>query len=115
MKYFTEDEFACKCGCGLNNMQSKFLSMLDAARGYANVAFSVNSGCRCPKHNAAVGGVDTSSHTLGWAADISTPTTYHRFRVVYGAIRAGFTRIKIYKSFVHLCANPDKPEHWLGI
>lgn len=43
---------------------------LDQIRELAGVPIKVQSGYRCHKHNAAVGGEPGSLHTLGRAADI---------------------------------------------
>ncbi len=73
-KYFTDDEFRCKCGkCeGLPRfgMHSRLLTVMDAIREKVGQPVIVTSGYRCPAHNAAVGGVPDSYHTQGIAADI---------------------------------------------
>ena len=51
---FSEKEFDCKCGCGLNNMKSTFLWKLQLARTEAQIPFIVTSGFRCKKHNKDV-------------------------------------------------------------
>lgn len=43
---------------------------LDGFREYWGSGIRVSSGLRVPKLNAAVGGVPTSLHQKGWAADI---------------------------------------------
>ncbi|WP_304709087.1 D-Ala-D-Ala carboxypeptidase family metallohydrolase [uncultured Rikenella sp.] len=48
--------------------------LLDPIREAWGGPISVNSGYRCPKLNAAVGGVSTSQHLRGEAADISVGT-----------------------------------------
>lgn len=69
-KNFKVSEFACKCGCG-NKVQQKLINMLQVIRDEAGIPIHVNSGYRCPAHNAKVDGVKGSQHTLGVAADIS--------------------------------------------
>jgi hypothetical protein len=46
---------------------------LDILRATVERPLVVSSGCRCDKHNAAVGGAPLSRHTIGCAADILTP------------------------------------------
>ena len=46
---------------------------LEAVRTLLGVQVIISSGYRSPKLNAAVGGVPTSAHTLGWAADFIAP------------------------------------------
>ena len=83
-------------------MSQQFLDRLDYARDVAGVPFLIDSGWRCKKHNKEVGGVDDSEHTTGEGADIRATGSHTRFRIIYGAILAGFTRIGIGKTFVHL-------------
>lgn len=45
-------------------------TLLEPARGVLKVGLHVNSGYRCPALNAAVGGVKTSAHLAGRAADV---------------------------------------------
>lgn len=47
--------------------------MLERIRSTLNVPVTVTSGYRCPALNAAVGGVTSSDHTQGHAADIVAP------------------------------------------
>ena len=70
--YFKKSDFDCKCGCGLNNMKKSTMDALLQARIKSGVPFSINSGCRCIKHNINVGGKPDSSHPDGLAIDIST-------------------------------------------
>ena len=70
-KNFNVSEFTCKCGCGFNIIDQRVINMAQSIRDALGVPVSVNSGCRCPKHNANVGGVKASKHTKGKAADLS--------------------------------------------
>lgn len=49
------------------------VNVLQPLRDEFNVTVKINSGYRCPELNKAVGGVDTSDHLLGFAADIYVP------------------------------------------
>ena len=108
MKWFKRSEFACRCGCGKNNMNENFLAMLNNARENAEVRFNINSGYRCETHNIDVGGSTTSSHPKGLAADIEAITSHQRFKILYGLIKAGFTRIEIGLNYIHVDHDPDK-------
>lgn len=112
VNHFAPGEFVCKCGCGAgeDTMQGDFVYRLDRARGLAGVSFAITSGYRCPRHNAEIGGVSSSSHVNGWAADIACGGSRSRATIVTAAIEAGFNRIGIAKDFIHLDADPDKPE-----
>ena len=78
MKYFRKEEFLCRCGkCEMPaeveaNIVALVENVLDPAREKFGKPIIVNSGYRCPKHNAAVGGVANSQHTRGEAADITS-------------------------------------------
>lgn len=109
MNNFDIEEFACSC-CGEAPMDSEFLQMIDEAREFANVPFIINSGYRCESHNKAVGGVASSSHRYGKAADIKATDSRTRFFVIKGLIEAGFDRIGIAGSFVHADNDDSKSE-----
>jgi len=96
-------------------MVKTFLLMIDYARGVAGVPFKITSGYRCQQHNAMVGGVSSSSHTRGWAADIACDTSRERFAIVNGLIEAGFTRIGIADTFIHVDCDPAKPEEVMWV
>ncbi len=70
-KNFRVNEFACKCGCGENKISQKVIDMVQKIRDRLGTPIRINSGYRCLKHNAAVGGVKNSKHALGLAADLS--------------------------------------------
>ena len=84
-------------------MDHEFLDMLDVARSIAGVPFKITSGYRTAKHNKKVGGKEgTSSHLRGKAADIACTTSSARYRIVSALIAAGFTRIGIGATFIHV-------------
>lgn len=84
IRNFKPNEFFCKCGCGFGSKKGdidmELPVLLQKIRDYVNeqmhtkphneIAIIVNSGCRCPAHNAAVGGTQGSQHLYGRAADI---------------------------------------------
>lgn len=73
VKYFGRHEFACKCGkCGGYPVEPReaFVRKLDAFRERVGEPVYINSGIRCPEHNASVGGAKDSRHLYGDAADI---------------------------------------------
>lgn len=80
-KYFDEHEFACHCdrhGVDAEGhpildhiIDKRLVDVLDRIRERLGVPITVNSGYRCPEHNAEVGGVPDSQHVLGTAADIT--------------------------------------------
>ena len=75
MKWFKEKELCCKC-CGQlpplakENIEALVENVLDPLRERYGKPIIVNSGYRCAKHNAEVGGASGSQHMRGEAADI---------------------------------------------
>jgi len=107
---FSDWEFDCKCGCGLNNMEAIFLWKLQQTRTEAMFPFIIRSGTRCQKHNADVGGKLVSDHLSGQGADIEVKNSQQRFKLIEKAIECGFRRIGVGKTFVHLGDNPNNPQ-----
>lgn len=105
---FEKSEFVCPC-CGDAGIQNIFIQKLQRARDNVDTGFAINSGYRCLSHNESVGGVDGSAHTLGLAADIHCNQSQFRYLLVGSLLRAGFSRIGIYKYFVHVDCDPSKP------
>lgn len=101
MRYFTISEFDCP-HCGKNEMNQNFLNRLDKAREYAVTPFIISSGYRCRFHNETVGGSPTSSHLKGLAADIAVKDSGQRYKILMGLIGAGFNRIGIGETFIHV-------------
>lgn len=106
-KYFHSDEFACKCGCGIFNLDPDFLDWLTNARRIADVPFIINSGCRCPSYNYTEGGTTMSAHVTteaikARAADIEAETVEVMAAILRGAIIAGIRGIGIGNCFIHL-------------
>ena len=91
-------------------MDETFLSMLDEARTEAKIPFKINSGYRTTEHNKVVGGVKSSSHLKGVAADIKCTDSRSRFIILNALIQAGFTRIGIANTFIHVDCDIDKPQ-----
>lgn len=95
-------------------MDSNFLAMLDDARGIAGIPFTITSGFRTPSHNAYVGGVQPSnkskgsSHLYGYAADIAAPTSRQKYVIIDALLKAGFNRIGIANTFIHVDNDPEK-------
>lgn len=76
IQYFTRAEFKCQCGGKYCNgypaePAEETVRMADEIRRRAGVPLNVNSGVRCKRHNAEVGGVSNSLHTTGQAVDLS--------------------------------------------
>ncbi len=107
--YFKESEFKCPC-CGQKKMSEQLLLKLDHARKMAETPFHINSAFRCLAHNKKVGGNATSSHLKGLAVDIKTTSSKQLYLILTSLIQAGFTRIGISKTFIHVDIDPDKAQ-----
>ena len=106
-KNFNVSEFTCHCGCGMNNAEQDLINMCQKVRDKLGVPVRVNSGCRCAKHNAKVGGVRNSQHMLGVAADLSCSSGAHKmFETVKAMYEAGelpeLRFCKEYRSWIHI-------------
>ena len=106
-------ETACKCGCGFGAREADvdpiLLDRFEALRSLAgDHPLIINCGCRCQKHNAAVGGAPNSQHTHGRAFDLA-----HGSPVWLASLaeEAGFNGIITYDWGVHVDVRPLEVYH----
>lgn len=106
-QYFSAEEFECRCGCGRSDMNHDFMLKLDNLRANLGGPIIINSGFRCPEHNAAVSSTGLNGpHTTGKAADLGV--SYHRGRKLLDLAVVHFPGIGIKQHgdvggrFVHL-------------
>lgn len=103
-KNFFRDEFACRCGCGFDTVDHRLVEGLQRLRDIMQAPIHINSACRCPEHNAAVGGAPKSQHLLGKAADIKmdgyTSEEVSDFAKLLGEFAN--SGIIIYDTFTHV-------------
>jgi len=111
LKYFTISEFDSpdEKGSG-EKMDLLFLLMLDKCRDIAGIPFYISSGYRTEKHNKKIKGVKDSAHTKGLAVDISAVSSTERYTIINAAIKVGFKRIGIGKTFIHLDTDLSKTQ-----
>lgn len=100
-KFFTEMEFK-RIGCSLSDIDVESLKRLEACRRLAQIPFILTSAYRTPEEDIAKGRSGNSAHTRGRAFDIRCTSDKDRHTIVSSAIKVGFTRIGISKTFVHL-------------
>jgi zinc D-Ala-D-Ala carboxypeptidase len=93
------------------NMKLPTVLLLDKLREACGFPLIIASGYRTERHNQRVGGVDSSSHTAGWAVDVRATSSDSRWKIVKYAIELGFNRIGIASTFVHLDCSPEHPEN----
>lgn len=84
------------------------LERLDYARSMSKVPFILNCSYRSPLYESLHGRTGTSAHTYGRAFDIRALDSRTRYEIISNCIAAGFTRIGIAKSYVHV---DDSPKH----
>ena len=112
LRYFQLAEFDSpdEPGSGERMMDEDFVTMLDKARHFAGVPFVINSGYRTRAHNRKVNGAKQSSHLNGMAADIACTDSRQRAYIIGGLLDAGFNRIGIGATFIHVDNDLEKPE-----
>lgn len=106
-KHFNRTEFECHCGCGLNTVDVELLQICEQVRLWnGDKPLHVDSGCRCPSHNHAVGGTKHSQHKLGRAADLKVddPQKIYDLLCQHYPGKFGFG---LYKTFVHVDSRSD--------
>lgn len=101
---FSRKEFACKCGCGLDEINPELIDVLEDLRNrFGGKPIKISSGCRCAKHNQAVGGEKNSMHTMCLAADISIegiqPVSIYTYLTQKYPNKYG---VGLYKTWVHI-------------
>ena len=113
-KNFSYSEFEASATAkarGIVNIISSF-QVRDAVRALTNNVLQplrdawgkplhINSGYRCPKLNEAVGGVATSQHTKGEAADIAAEHPIKLAQLAYD-LNLPYDQLIIYPTFVHI-------------
>ena len=76
------------------------LNVLQPLRDAWGGPLNINSGYRCPALNEAVGGVDTSQHVKGEAADVACTDPLALARLAK-RLCLPFDQMIVYPSFVH--------------
>jgi hypothetical protein len=110
VSYFKPAEFYCPCpdACvGKRDVDARLRIKLEHVRELYRKAIIVNSGVRCVKHNAAVGGVDSSEHILGLGADLRCSSSRDRAFLLGAVLAAGFRRVGIGKNIIHVGASEE--------
>ena len=91
-------------------MDFRFIEKLDRLRSDLGIPLAIASGYRTPAHNAKVGGVDSSAHETGNAADIVARASGTRFKLLQAALEMGFRRIGVGAGFIHLDDSLTHPQ-----
>lgn len=119
-KEFEESETADKLGIDntikkdliRNNIKELVFQVLQPLRDKFNVPIHINSGYRCLKLNAAVGGVPSSQHVMGQAADIVVEGK-KTIEVAEMIVEMGlpYDQIGLYDTFVHVSVSSRQRNH----
>lgn len=119
MSRFTTGEFRCKCECGFGekeeHIDQDLIEKLNMLRRLYGKAIIVMSGARCAEYNRSIGGVEDSAHLPHKeteqcrAVDIYVSSSEDRYTLLDYALRLGFTRIGLAKTFIHLDVAWDLP------
>ena len=101
--HFRLAEFASKDGADKVLVDDDLVTLLEKIRKAVGGAVVINSGYRSPAHNSAVGGVRSSQHLYGRAADIvvagASPLLVGQIAEYYLDRRGG---IGVYQTFTHV-------------
>jgi len=120
---FSRAEFACKCGCGFNTVDSELLeglqhysTRLQTLHPKKRVSIIVNSGCRCVEYNNKQNGAKKSQHLFGRAADIvakidGVKISPQEVADFFNSAHPNFST-GVYKTFTHVDTRSGKP--WRG-
>lgn len=109
-KYFKQEEFTCKCGCGGCDISQNLVNKLNTVREILGKPIKINSGFRCEDHNRKIGGSATSSHLRGLAVDIRANESSYRHELLKVLYFVGFNRIGIDETFIHVDIDDLKPQ-----
>ena len=114
-RHFSREEFACACGCGFDTVDIELVEdILEIIREHFQSAVTINTGCRCRKHNREEGGGKKSQHIFARAADIEVAGI--AAHVVQNFIEATWPHqygLGRYADFTHIDSRAGKAR-WRG-
>lgn len=111
---FKVREFACNDGSDAILVAPRLVMVLQSIRSYFGAAVTINSAYRTPSYNTKVGGVATSQHCYGTAADIVVKGKTPKEVAAYARhIMPDWGGVGIYDGFVHVDVRETKAD-WNG-
>lgn len=117
-KYFTEQELSCS-HCQNNEMNDAFMTKIESLREELNFPFVVTSGYRCENHPIEARKSSPGAHTTGRALDLLV-SGENAYRLLSGALRAGFTGVGVNQKgdsrFIHIDdieSAQERPRPWV--
>lgn len=100
-KNFILSEFACKDGSKNILVDYELVEKLQKLRDQLGKPIRITSGYRTAAYNKKCGGISTSHHLTGKAADIKI-TGMTPLQVALAADKIGFLGIGVYPTFTHV-------------
>lgn len=103
LRYFSPIEFEKACpSCHIEQMEPKFLQMVDELRDKCGFPLVINSAYRTKEWDLERGRTGSGYHTFGRAVDIACTDVAKRGVIVQNALDLGFKGIGISSTYVHL-------------
>lgn len=90
-----------------DNIMALVDNILQPLRDAWGKPLTINSGYRCPALNNKVGGVPTSQHVKGQAADVGCPDPLALARLAM-SMGLDFDQMIVYPTFVHFSYTEDR-------
>tara|TARA_Y100001951_G_scaffold99919_1_gene102560 strand:- start:126 stop:503 length:378 start_codon:yes stop_codon:yes gene_type:complete len=106
-KNFNREEYACKCGCGRDNIKNELAASVQLVRDIVKRGIVITSGIRCEAHNTTIKAAPSSSHIDGFAADLAYKGSAERYQLLNAAMQV-FDRVGIAKNFIHVDVDSTK-------
>lgn len=105
---FTQSDTAAQNGIAnipgkeeIKAIENLVVNLLQPIREIYNKPMRINSGFRCPELNKAVGGVSTSQHVKGEAADVACDNPQKLKDIIVNS-GIDYDQIGIYSGFLHI-------------
>lgn len=99
----------CNPASSVDELNPKLVDRIILAQRMCGEQFTITSAYRSQGHERSKGRKGSSSHCKGLAVDVSAVNSHLRFKIVAGCILAGFPRLGIGKTFIHLDIDETKP------
>ncbi len=102
-------------GVDKSKLDRRLINALSVFERALDIDITYTSGYRTLEQELALGGSSTGSHLKGLAMDIACSESIPRYKIIFCAMVAGFKRIGIGKTHVHLDVDPDKAQNVLWL
>lgn len=110
-KYFSPGEFkGCSPSCSIDNMDQKFLDIMDRIREGVGQSLTITSAYRTREWELSKGRSGNGAHTRGLAVDFACTTGTLRAKIVKAALSCGVKRIGIASGFIHVDIDDTLPQ-----